>query len=160
MQRPLFRNFWAQIFFTVLKSSADLTVAWKTRNLFLFLAKIYRWRPISRKDQAWHFFKLCWRLLKDPNFFFLEIQVYNIGNDISKTICYKFPISRENLTLIVHSVLFTNWGFVLDEKFQRNASIFAILLTKENPKLLFPFFISCYFIFFPNECPGLCRQIC
>ena len=26
----------------------------------------------------------------------------------------------------------------------------------ENPKLLFPFFISCYFIFFPNECPGLC----
>ena len=25
----------------------------------------------------------------------------------------------------------------------------------ENPKLLFPFFISCYFIFSPNDCPGL-----
>ena len=26
----------------------------------------------------------------------------------------------------------------------------------ENPKLLFPFFISCCFIVFPNECHGLC----
>ena len=26
----------------------------------------------------------------------------------------------------------------------------------ENPKLLFPFFILCYFIFSHNECPGLC----
>ena len=25
-------------------------------------------------------------------------------------------------------------------------------------KLLFPFFISCYFISFPNECPSLCRH--
>ena len=27
----------------------------------------------------------------------------------------------------------------------------------KNPKLLFPFFISCYFIFLPDECPVLCR---
>ena len=26
----------------------------------------------------------------------------------------------------------------------------------KTPKLLFPFFISCYLIFFTNECPGLC----
>ena len=39
--------------------------------------------------------------------------------------------------------------------FQRNASKFAIFCIYENPKLLFPFFISCYFIFLPNECPGL-----
>ena len=32
-------------------------------------------------------------------------------------------------------------GFVLDEKFQRNASKFAIFYVYENPKLLFPFFI-------------------
>ena len=37
--------------------------------------------------------------------------------------------------------------FVLDEKFQRNTSKFAIFYIYENPKLLFPFFISCYFIF-------------
>ena len=40
--------------------------------------------------------------------------------------------------------------FVLDEKFQRKASKFAIFyILYENPKLLFPFFISCYFMFFP-----------
>ena len=49
--------------------------------------------------------------------------------------------------------------FVLDEKFQRNDSKFAIFYIYENPKLLFPFFISCYFIFLPNEYPGLCRHI-
>ena len=37
--------------------------------------------------------------------------------------------------------------FVLDEMFQRNASKFAIFYIYENPKLLFPFFISCYFIY-------------
>ena len=30
-------------------------------------------------------------------------------------------------------------------------------LIYENPKLIFPFFISCNFIVFPNEWPGLCR---
>ena len=28
----------------------------------------------------------------------------------------------------------------------------------QKPKVAFPFFISCYFTFFPNECPGLCRH--
>ena len=37
--------------------------------------------------------------------------------------------------------------FVLDEKFQRNASKFAIFDLYENPKLLFPFFISCYVLY-------------
>ena len=36
---------------------------------------------------------------------------------------------------------------VFDEKFQRKASKFAIFYTYENPTLLFPFFISYYFIF-------------
>ena len=35
---------------------------------------------------------------------------------------------------------------------------FAIFCIYENPELLFTFFISCYFTFFPNECPGLCRH--
>ena len=47
---------------------------------------------------------------------------------------------------------------MLDEKFQQNHSKFAIFYIYENPKLLFPFFISCYFIFSPNECPGLCQH--
>ena len=39
-------------------------------------------------------------------------------------------------------------GFVLDQKFQRNASKFAIFyIYKKKTKLLFPFFISCYIIF-------------
>ena len=37
--------------------------------------------------------------------------------------------------------------FVLDEKFQRNASKFAIFYIYKNPKLLFPIFILCYFTF-------------
>ena len=37
--------------------------------------------------------------------------------------------------------------FVLDEKFQLNASKFAIFYIYENSKLLFPVFILCYFIF-------------
>ena len=41
--------------------------------------------------------------------------------------------------------------FVLDEKFQQNASKFAII---NNPEFLFPFLISCYFVFLPNEYPG------
>ena len=38
-------------------------------------------------------------------------------------------------------------GIVLDEKFQRNASKFAIfhIYIYENLKFHFPFFISCYF---------------
>ena len=48
-------------------------------------------------------------------------------------------------------------GFVLDEKFQRNASKFAIFYIYENSKLLFPFRATLFF--FPDECPGLCRVL-
>ena len=47
---------------------------------------------------------------------------------------------------------------MLDEMTLQNPSKFAIFYIYENPKLLFPFFISCYFTFSPNECPGLCRH--
>ena len=45
---------------------------------------------------------------------------------------------------------------MLNLMLQRNASKFAIFLEKIN--VVFLFFISCYFIFPPNECPGLCRH--
>ena len=43
--------------------------------------------------------------------------------------------------------LFRKNRFRLDEKFQQNASKFAVFYIYENPKLLFLFFISCYFTF-------------
>ena len=55
----------------------------------------------------------------------------------------------------VCTTLFRNERFMLDEMLQ-NLLFFIYLY--ENPKLLFPFFISCYFIFLPNECPGLYRH--
>ena len=58
---------------------------------------------------------------------------------------------------IVYITLLPILRFVLDKKFQRNASKFTIFYIYENPKLLFPVLISCYFISLPNECPGLCR---
>ena len=45
----------------------------------------------------------------------------------------------------VHTSLFRKKRFMLDEKFQQNASKFAIFYRYDNPKLLYPFFISCYF---------------
>ena len=62
---------------------------------------------------------------------------------------------KNTLTSLVSYSLFRNKRFMLDEMTWRNASKFAIFHIYENPKLLFPFFISCYFIFSPNECPGL-----
>ena len=50
-------------------------------------------------------------------------------------------------------------GFVLNLMFKRNTSKFATFYIYGNPKLLFLFFISCNFIFFPNECPGLCIKL-
>ena len=47
--------------------------------------------------------------------------------------------------------LFRKKRFMLDEMTRRNASKFAIFYIYENPKLLYPFFISCYFTLFPNE---------
>ena len=54
--------------------------------------------------------------------------------------------------------LFRNKRFMLDEMTYRNASKFAIFLEYENPYSFFLFFISCYFTFLPNECPGLCQH--
>ena len=51
--------------------------------------------------------------------------------------------------------LLPNSGFVLDEKFQRNASKFAIFHVYKKAELLFPFFILCYSIFSPNKCQQL-----
>ena len=61
----------------------------------------------------------------------------------------------EHLTKVT---LFRNERFMLDEMTRQNASKFAIFYIYENPKLLFPFFNSCYVIFLPNECPGLCQH--
>ena len=63
---------------------------------------------------------------------------------------HKRPLIKDihtvcNITISDSITLFRKKRFMLDEKFHRKASKFAILYTKsENPKLLFPFFISCY----------------
>ena len=66
-----------------------------------------------------------------------EVQNFQIR---SKPILLQFEkslkIGQKSLNF-GHSALLPNSGFVLHENFQRY----------ENPKLLFPFFISCYFIF-------------
>ena len=54
--------------------------------------------------------------------------------------------------MLVYVTLFRNERFMLDEMLKQNASKFAIHLEYENPRS-FSFFILCYFIFFPNECP-------
>ena len=56
----------------------------------------------------------------------------------------------------LYTSLFRNKRFMLDEMTWLKASKFAIFYIYENTKLLFPFFTLCYFIFSPNECPGLC----
>ena len=70
-----------------------------------------------------------------------------------KWICREFPRNT-----YIPMTLFRNERFMLDEMTRQNASKFAIFYIYENPKLPFPFFISCYFICLPNECPGLCRH--
>ena len=47
----------------------------------------------------------------------------------------------------VLTTLLRNKKFMLDEMTRQNASKFAIFYIYENPNLLFPFFISCYFSF-------------
>ena len=52
-------------------------------------------------------------------------------------------------------------GFVLDEKFQWNASKFAVfyMYEKWKAKVVFSIFhFGQLFYVFPNECPGLCRH--
>ena len=76
----------------------------------------------------------------------------------SKFSCKTFAfIMDENMkNYRTYHMHFRNKKFLLDEMTWWNASKFAMFYIYENPKLLFPFFISCYFIFSPNECPGLC----
>ena len=54
---------------------------------------------------------------------------------------------------------FRNKRFILDEMTWQNASKLSIFYIYENPNLLFPFFISFYFIFSPNECPGVKKTL-
>ena len=64
--------------------------------------------------------------------FFSKTKIFSLKFGIeSKNLHFRFTI----LSLLPIS------GFVLDEKFQQNASKFAIFDIYENPKLLFPFFI-------------------
>ena len=66
--------------------------------------------------------------------------------------------SRSSILAAKHA-LFRNKKFILDEMTRRNASKFAIFYIYENPKFLFPFFISCMDLFYPYECSGLCQQL-
>ena len=64
-------------------------------------------------------------------------------------------LNLQVVVVLLLVALFRNKRFMLDEMFQQNASKFAIFLEYENPC---NFFISCYFIIFPNKCPGLCQH--
>ena len=55
-------------------------------------------------------------------------------------------------------LLFRIKRFVLNEKLPQNASKLAILLEYENSHSFFRFSLRAT-LFFPNECPGLCRQV-
>ena len=57
--------------------------------------------------------------------------------------------------LYLQFTLFKNKRFILNLMPQQNASKFAIFYKYKNPKLIFPFFILCYLIFFSN---GLCSH--
>ena len=63
---------------------------------------------------------------------------------------YLQSTSKAPLTLL------RNKRFLLKILEKQNTSKFAIFLEYKNPRSFF--FISCYFIFFPNERPGLCRH--
>ena len=74
---------------------------------------------------------------------------------------YRITEEKGNIHIVLYttfmswhvSTLFRNKRFMLDEMTSQNASKFAIFLEYENPHSFF--FISCNFIFPPNECPGL-----
>ena len=71
---------------------------------------------------------------------------------------YTDQIKKNVQEAIGKLTLFKNMWFLFDEMTKRNTSKFAIFNIYKNPKLLFPFFISSYLTFFPNECHGLCRH--
>ena len=67
-------------------------------------------------------------------------------------------ISSQNISKWIRWSLFRKKRLMLDEMTRQNASKFAIFhVYEKKPNLLFRFYISCYFTFSPNECPGLCQ---
>ena len=60
-----------------------------------------------------------------------------------------------NLKNLKKVSLFRNKRIVLDEMTQRNASKFGIIFLEYKKPYIYFFFILCYFIFSPNEYPGL-----
>ena len=101
-------------------------------------------------------FILCQKYMSQAAYIQVSIGL-RLRHYFSNTKCYsdKNKITKPTLA----RVLLRNSGCVIKLiAAQRNASKFAIFYIFENPKLLFPFFISCYFIFPPNKCPGLCRH--
>ena len=57
-------------------------------------------------------------------------------------------VCQSSYLTIVQDSLLPISEFVLDEKFHRNTSKFAIFyIGIRKPKVAFPFFISCYFVF-------------
>ena len=108
---------------------------------------------------CFHIYKI-WQILKRFAGTFHRAQTLKLGGVFFKVAC-NADLKKYYCTInIFHTAsLLPISGFVLDKKFQRNASKFAIFyLVYQNPKLLFPFFIWCNFMFLPNECPGLCRH--
>ena len=66
-------------------------------------------------------------------------------------------LTSDTIAKKIAPTLFRNKRFMLDEKFQGNASKFAIFLENENLHSFFHFsFLAT--VFFPNECPGLCQH--
>ena len=72
------------------------------------------------------------------------------ADNFNRQLCADNRVSNRNVKYLpVRRSLFRKKRLMLDEKFQQNASKFTIFYIYENPKLLLPFFISCYFFIFP-----------
>ena len=98
-----------------------------------------------------------------PNLFPKSFDAYYCWKNIylvfkTSAFCNNNQPPRCTLKFVHTIALFRKKRFMLDEMIRWNASKFAKIYIYENPKLLFPFFILCYFIFFPNECPVLCQH--
>ena len=69
-------------------------------------------------------------------------------SNFSSTLIIQITGRLQNLVLFLKIItLFRNKRFILNLIPQWNTSKFAIFYEYENPKLFFPFFISCNFIF-------------
>ena len=106
-----------------------------------------------------YFFGKKMFFFQNPPLFFTIYSSYSIIKHAYTYISSCFRVQKPQRWKVGHPVLdiptalFPISEFVLDEKFHRNASKFAIFYINENPNLLFPFFLFCarYFIFFPNS---------